>query len=106
MVTRTEIVALPLDTPPADLLERVPAEHYTRIPIYSGSIDDESLCPDARPGSRSKSASPRTRAMNAAPPAAHAERIWKDGGAGIQDFAALKPGIPTLCMCSALSPSS
>jgi hypothetical protein len=44
--------------------------------------------------------------MNAAPPAGHAERMWKDGGAGIQDFAALKPGIPTLCMCSALSPSS
>ena len=44
--------------------------------------------------------------MNAAPPAGCAERIWKDGKAGIQDFAALKPGIPTLWMRSALSPSS
>jgi magnesium and cobalt exporter, CNNM family len=40
MVPRAEIVAFPVDTPPADLLERVLAERYTRVPIYSGSIDD------------------------------------------------------------------
>jgi len=40
MVPRAEIVAFTADTPPADLLERMLAERYTRVPIYHGSIDD------------------------------------------------------------------
>ena len=35
-----------------------------------------------------------------------ANRAVKDGGAGIQDFDGFRPGIPTLWMCCALSPSS
>ncbi len=39
MVPRTEIVAFPITTKPAELLERVLEERYTRVPIYEGSID-------------------------------------------------------------------
>ena len=39
MVPRTEIVAFPAETQPADLLESVLAERYTRVPIYDGTID-------------------------------------------------------------------
>jgi CBS domain containing-hemolysin-like protein len=39
MVPRTEIFALPIETPPADLLERMLEERYTRVPIYEDSID-------------------------------------------------------------------
>jgi CBS domain containing-hemolysin-like protein len=39
MVQRTEIVAFSVDTPPAELLERILEERYTRVPIYEGSID-------------------------------------------------------------------
>jgi CBS domain containing-hemolysin-like protein len=40
MVPRTEIVAFPAETSPAELLESVLAERYTRVPIYDGSIDE------------------------------------------------------------------
>jgi len=40
MVPRTEIVAYPIDTPPAKLLEQLHEERYTRVPIYEGSIDN------------------------------------------------------------------
>jgi putative hemolysin len=40
MVPRAEIVAFQVDMPPADLLERVLAERYTRVPVYRGSIDE------------------------------------------------------------------
>ncbi len=40
MVPRTEIFALPLETPPADLLEQLLEERYTRVPIYQESIDN------------------------------------------------------------------
>ncbi len=39
MVPRTEITAFPVDTPPAELLERVLEEGYTRVPVYEDSID-------------------------------------------------------------------
>lgn len=39
MVPRTEMVAFSVDTPPAELLEQVLQERYTRVPIYQGSID-------------------------------------------------------------------
>jgi CBS domain containing-hemolysin-like protein len=39
MVARTEIVAFPSTSDPAELLERVLEERYTRVPIYEGSID-------------------------------------------------------------------
>jgi len=39
MVQRTEIVAFPIDTPPEELLEKVLAERYTRVPIYEENID-------------------------------------------------------------------
>ncbi len=39
MVPRTEIVAFPGSTLPAELLEAVLAERYTRVPIYGESID-------------------------------------------------------------------
>ncbi|MDX1650043.1 MAG: hemolysin family protein [Myxococcota bacterium] len=39
MVPRTEIVAFPISTPPAELLERVMEERYTRVPVYEGTID-------------------------------------------------------------------
>ncbi len=39
MVPRTEITGFPVDTPPADLLERVLEEGYTRVPVYEDSID-------------------------------------------------------------------
>ena len=39
MVPRTEIVAFPIETPAADLLEEVLGERYTRVPIYEESID-------------------------------------------------------------------
>jgi CBS domain containing-hemolysin-like protein len=39
MVARTEIVAFPVTTPPAELLEHVLEERFTRVPIYEGSID-------------------------------------------------------------------
>ncbi len=39
MVPRTEIFALPVDTAPADLLERMLEERYTRVPIYEDTID-------------------------------------------------------------------
>ncbi len=40
MVPRTEIVAFPETTAPAELLEFVLEERYTRVPIYRESIDD------------------------------------------------------------------
>ncbi len=40
MVPRTEIAAFPYQTPPAELLEKVLEERYTRVPIYESSIDD------------------------------------------------------------------
>jgi CBS domain containing-hemolysin-like protein len=39
MVPRTEIVAFPVDTPVGELLEKMLAERYTRVPIYGSSID-------------------------------------------------------------------
>jgi CBS domain containing-hemolysin-like protein len=39
MVPRTEIVAFPVSTAPAALLERMLEERYTRVPIYEDSID-------------------------------------------------------------------
>jgi len=39
MVPRTEIVAFPVSIDPSDLLDKVLEEHYTRVPIYEGSID-------------------------------------------------------------------
>jgi len=39
MVPRAEIVAFPSTSEPAELLERVLEERYTRVPIYEGSID-------------------------------------------------------------------
>jgi CBS domain containing-hemolysin-like protein len=38
LVPRTEIVAFPINTPPDELLEKVLAERYTRVPIYEESI--------------------------------------------------------------------
>jgi magnesium and cobalt exporter, CNNM family len=40
MVPRTEIVAFPIGIAPAELLERVIEERYTRVPIYQGFIDN------------------------------------------------------------------
>lgn len=40
MVPRTEMVALQVDTPPAELLETMLEERYTRAPIYADSIDE------------------------------------------------------------------
>ena len=39
MVPRTEIFALPVETPPAEALEQLMEERYTRVPIYQDSID-------------------------------------------------------------------
>jgi putative hemolysin len=39
MVPRTEIVAFSEETAPAELLEQVLRERYTRVPVYRGSID-------------------------------------------------------------------
>jgi putative hemolysin len=39
MVPRPEIAAFPGDTPPAELLENMTGERYTRVPIYEGTID-------------------------------------------------------------------
>ncbi len=39
MVPRTEIFAFPQDIEPGELLEKVLAERYTRVPIYADSID-------------------------------------------------------------------
>ena len=39
MVPRTEIVAFLAETPPADLLEEVLGEGYTRVPIFDQNID-------------------------------------------------------------------
>lgn len=39
MVPRTEIVAFPVETPPAKLLEEMLEDRYTRVPIFDGSID-------------------------------------------------------------------
>ena len=39
LVPRAEVVAFPIETTPAELLERVLEERYTRVPIYEGSID-------------------------------------------------------------------
>jgi len=40
MVQRTEIIAFPVDTPVAELLDKILAERYTRVPIYEESIDN------------------------------------------------------------------
>jgi putative hemolysin len=40
MVQRTEIVGFPSDMPPAELLERILEERYTRVPVYESSIDN------------------------------------------------------------------
>ena len=39
MVPRTEIVSFPIEIRPADLLEKVMEERYTRVLIYEGTID-------------------------------------------------------------------
>jgi magnesium and cobalt exporter, CNNM family len=39
MVARAEIFAFPVETNPTELLDRMLAERYTRVPIYEGSID-------------------------------------------------------------------
>ena len=39
MVERTDIVGFPAETSPAELLEQLLQERYTRVPIYDGSID-------------------------------------------------------------------
>lgn len=39
MVPRTEVTAFPLDTPAPEILRRILDEHFTRVPIYEGSID-------------------------------------------------------------------
>jgi putative hemolysin len=39
MVQRTEIVAFPVSSSPADLLEKLLDERYTRVPIFEESID-------------------------------------------------------------------
>jgi putative hemolysin len=39
MVPSSEIVAYPIDTPPAELLEEFLRERYTRAPLYQESID-------------------------------------------------------------------
>jgi len=39
MVPRTEIVAFPIESEPALLLEQILGERYTRVPIYEGDID-------------------------------------------------------------------
>jgi putative hemolysin len=39
MVPRTSIVAFPVTTSPAEMLEHVLEERYTRLPVYEGSID-------------------------------------------------------------------
>lgn len=39
MVPRTEMFTLPIDTPPAALLERMLEEGFTRVPIHEGSVD-------------------------------------------------------------------
>lgn len=40
MVQRTEVLAFPVDTPPAELLESVLGERYTRVPVYQEDIDN------------------------------------------------------------------
>jgi CBS domain containing-hemolysin-like protein len=40
MVPRTEVVAFADTTPPAELLEELIGDRYTRAPIYHGDIDD------------------------------------------------------------------
>jgi len=40
MVPRTEMSAHPVTTPPADLLEEMLEERYTRVPVYDETIDD------------------------------------------------------------------
>jgi CBS domain containing-hemolysin-like protein len=40
MVQRTEVLAFPVDTPPAELLESVLSERYTRVPVYEEDIDN------------------------------------------------------------------
>lgn len=40
MVPRTEISAFPIETPAPELLEELLEDRYTRVPIYSQSIDD------------------------------------------------------------------
>jgi putative hemolysin len=39
LVPRTEVVAFPIETPPAELLEKILRERYTRVPVYEESID-------------------------------------------------------------------
>jgi putative hemolysin len=40
MVQRTEIFAHPVSCPPAELLEKILDERYTRVPVYDEGIDD------------------------------------------------------------------
>jgi putative hemolysin len=40
MVPRTEIVAFPVEHEPGELLEEIMEDRYTRVPIYSESIDN------------------------------------------------------------------
>ena len=40
MVPRAEIISFSVTTDPAELLEKVLAERYTRVPVYEGSIDE------------------------------------------------------------------
>jgi CBS domain containing-hemolysin-like protein len=39
MISRADVFSLPVETPPEELLERLLAERYTRVPVYEGSID-------------------------------------------------------------------
>jgi len=40
MVPRTEMSAYPISTPPADLLEEMLEERYTRVPVFNDTIDE------------------------------------------------------------------
>ncbi len=40
MIPRTEIVAIPSDSPVAEIIDRVTLHGYTRMPVYDGSVDN------------------------------------------------------------------
>ncbi len=40
MIPRTEIVAIPSDSPIAEIIDRVTQHGYTRMPVYDGSVDN------------------------------------------------------------------
>lgn len=39
MIPRAEVTAYPVETPASDILAKVLEEHYTRVPVYEGTID-------------------------------------------------------------------